>query len=35
MQKRNGRLIFSPSDLIVRFDSAFASWMERASLDDP
>jgi uncharacterized protein len=35
MQRINGELIFSPSDLVTFFQSPFASWMERARLENP
>jgi uncharacterized protein len=35
VQKFNGDLIFSPSDLVLFFQSPFASWMARAALEDP
>ncbi|MBY3201333.1 TM0106 family RecB-like putative nuclease [Rhizobium laguerreae] len=34
MRRINGELIFSPSDLVVYFQSPFASWMERATYED-
>ena len=30
----SNELIFSPSDLTVFLDSPFASWMERAKIED-
>jgi uncharacterized protein len=35
MQRINGRLIFSPSDLVTYFQSPFASWMDRARFENP
>jgi predicted RecB family nuclease len=35
MQKRSGRIIFSPSDLNRFFESPFASWMDRFHLERP
>ncbi len=35
MQRRAGRLIFSPSDLNRFFESPFASWMDRLHLERP
>lgn len=35
MQKRSGRLVFSPSDLIVFLESPFASWMDRFHVERP
>ena len=35
MQKRDGQLIFSPTDLICYLASPFASWMERYNLENP
>ena len=35
MRIRNGQAVFSPSDLNVFFESAFASWMDRARLHAP
>lgn len=35
MQRIEGMLIFSPSDLVTYFQSPFASWMERARLENP
>ncbi len=35
MYKSKQQLIFSPSDLTVFLDSPFASWMERARIEDP
>ena len=34
MYKNNKTLVFSPSDLTVFLDSPFASWMERAKIED-
>lgn len=35
MQKRDGVLIYSPSDLITFLSDPFSSWMERRFLEDP
>ena len=35
MKKRDGQLIFSPTDLIRYLASPFASWMERYHLENP
>lgn len=35
MQKRDGQLIFSPTDLIRYLASPFASWMDRYNLENP
>src|ERR1051325_5909920 len=35
MQKRDGQLVYSPSDLIRFLDSPYASWMERLHLEFP
>ena len=35
MQKRDGQLIFSPTDLFCYLASPFASWMERYNLENP
>jgi predicted RecB family nuclease len=35
MQKQEGRLIFSPSDLIAFFECDFVSWMDRLHLECP
>jgi len=35
MQKKNNKLIFSPSDLTTFFKSPFASWMNRFCLENP
>ena len=35
MKFTDGRLIYSPSDLIVFVESPFASWMDRRYLEDP
>ncbi len=35
MQKQGDRLLFSPKDLIQFIQSDFATWMERASLEQP
>jgi predicted RecB family nuclease len=35
MQRRDGRLIFSPSDINRFFESPFASWMDRFHLERP
>ena len=34
MYKNNETLMFSPSDLTVFLGSPFASWMERAKIED-
>ena len=35
MRKLNDQILYSPSDLIRFLESPFASWMERARLEDP
>lgn len=35
MQKRNGKIIYSPSDLIRYMESPYASWMDRFYLEFP
>lgn len=35
MQKRSGRILFSPSDINRFFESPFASWMDRSHLERP
>lgn len=35
MRKRDGRLFFSPTDLLVFFRSPFASWMDRFVVEQP
>jgi uncharacterized protein len=35
MYKRDGRLVFSPSDINRFFESAFASWMDRYHVERP
>jgi predicted RecB family nuclease len=34
-KNREGKIIYSPSDLIVFMESGFASWMDRFSLESP
>lgn len=35
MRRREGRLLFSPTDLLVYFESPFASWMDRRLVEEP
>lgn len=35
MQKKNGALLFSPSDLITFVSDTFSSWMDRRYIQDP
>ena len=35
MRKHQGRILYSPTDLIRFMESPFASWMERLRLEDP
>ena len=35
MRIRDGKIVFSPSDLNVFFESRFASWMDRLRREDP
>ncbi|MBF0442717.1 MAG: TM0106 family RecB-like putative nuclease, partial [Oligoflexales bacterium] len=34
MQKRNGKIVFSPSDIVQFHESPFATWAEKMALDD-
>ena len=35
MQRAQGQILYSPSDLITFMGSPFGSWMDRKALDDP